>query len=683
MNSLIYSVIGSGIIVLGILTVRKMGMGKITRKLQYSLWLILPLYLIFSSFFHIKIPIAAEGIQREEKTDKVNQDIEISYIQDTDMPELNSYLEEAPVSFTDKNLGEENHKNGIIQWLNKGENFNIEQAGFKEIWKRLRLGITSLLLLLFVINNVVFAISLTGKRRLYKAISLSDIVDRKNSIRNSFNIYLVNYPSTPFLFGKNIYLHPDMVKDQEQIRYMVLHEICHFEQGDIFWNLLKYFCCAFYWFNPFVWIAIYYSGRDCELACDEAVIHMVGAENQNAYGLTLIQLISKKQKTYGLTIGTTMKGRKSMMKERIFLLSRTFVKSRKWTLCCLLCVFLLTGCALVRPYVFEQSANAEEYISAEAERPGNTIQEPITEMADFDSGIVVKNNCYNPVKRNDNVLFYGAAGYLQSINLQTNEIAQLLEGNIKPGCLDNDTLYYIKYPADAGDKAGVGRFNLTTGENEILIPWEEELWGCANMLIKDNCLYLETGHLCGAYLLENNKAIRADDLQNLVLKAMKQFDLTENEISGINYGFVNSILEHDVFTTLNRRSNELHIYDAAAQTVLKKENCLGNVIICDKGIVYMNLEGDIILNGWDNLESDRLLFSSAAAGYSVNYGTCSEAGLYVFRENGDSVDCKCITWEGEVMDIVNIPGTRLAIELNFSAFSDLAAYCKDGEIHIF
>ena len=287
MNSLIYSVIGSGIIVLGILMVRKMGMGKITRKLQYSLWLIMPLYLIFSSFFHIKIPIAAEGIQREEKTDKVNQDIEISYIQDTDMPELNSYLEEAPVSFTDKNLGEENHKNGIIQWLNKGENFNIEQAGFKEIWKRLRLGITSLLLLLFAINNVVFAISLTGKRRLYKAISLSDIVDRKNSIRNSFNIYLVNYPSTPFLFGKNIYLHPDMVKDQEQIRYMVLHEICHLEQGDIFWNLLKYFCCAFYWFNPFVWIAIYYSGRDCELACDEAVIHMVGAENQNAYGLTL------------------------------------------------------------------------------------------------------------------------------------------------------------------------------------------------------------------------------------------------------------------------------------------------------------------------------------------------------------------------------------------------------------
>ena len=42
MNSLIYSVIGSGIIVLGILMVRKMGMGKITRKLQYSLWLIMP-----------------------------------------------------------------------------------------------------------------------------------------------------------------------------------------------------------------------------------------------------------------------------------------------------------------------------------------------------------------------------------------------------------------------------------------------------------------------------------------------------------------------------------------------------------------------------------------------------------------------------------------------------------------
>lgn len=709
MNSLFHSVIGSGIIVFGILAIRKLGMGKITRKLQYSLWLILPLYLFFSTFFCIKIPVAVGQIQMEKNADKADQNIGTSYMQDTSTFNQNSYLEEASTLLTDKSGGGKNNENEMMHGADKDENLNKKQVYLKEIWKCLRTGIALLLFLVFLINNIIFIIGLVSKRQFYITISPDDMLKdnseffkRKNRIQKNFDIYFVNAPSTPFLFGKKIYLHSDMVKDQEQMRYMVLHEICHFCHKDMVWNILKSLCCALYWFNPFVWIASYYAGRDCELACDEAVIHMVGTENQKAYGVTLIRLISEKQKAHGFTIGTTMKGRKSMIKERIFLIAQTFTKSRKGTLGCLTCVFLLTGCALMRPYASEQPMSAIEYRQAETENSTNTAyqltseesnllmrENQITDIssksiqgeADSDS-IFIKNNCYNPIKRNENILFYGTTRYLQGINLETNEVVQLMEGNIKPGFLQNDILYYIKYPADAGEQAGIGYFNLTTGENEILISWKDELWGCANMLIEDNCLYLEVGHSCEAYLLENQKVISANDLQNQVLKAIKLFDLTENEISGINYGFVNSILEYAVFTTLNRQNNELRIYDANAQTVRRKENCLGNVIVCDRGIVYMNLEGNIILNRWADLESDQLLFSPAAAGYSVNYGTYSDAGLYVFRENGDSVECKCITWEGKIVDVVNIPDTRMAIELNFSAFTDFAAYCKDGEIHI-
>lgn len=710
MDSLIYSVIGSGIIVFGILIIRKLGMGRITRKLQYSLWLILPLYLFGSTFFCIKIPVATGQIQMSRNSDKINQNAEKSYTQDVNPYNQSNPLTKSLILFTDKNFGEDNSENEVMQGLIQDESLNKKQVNLKKIWKGLRIGITLLLFMFFIINNIVFVIDLIDKRQFYKTISFDDVlkesvelIKRKNRIINSFDIYFVNYSNTPFLFGKKIYLNPNMVKNQEQMHYMVLHEICHFGQGDIFWNILKYFCCALYWFNPFVWLASYYAGRDCELACDEAVIYIVGRENQKAYGLTLIQLISEKQEVHGFTIGTTMKGRKSMIKERILLLSQTFTKSRRGTLGCLTCVFFLTGCALMRPYAFEPSASAKEYRQAEPEDSANVEHWSASEESHFlmgekqitdvssknmqgdtrsDSSIMIKNHCYNSVKRSDNFLFYGTGKYLESINLETNEIVQLIEGNIKPGFLQNDILYYIKYPTDVRDKAGIGCFNLTTGENEILISWNERLWGCANMIIEDNYLYLEVDHSCEAYLLQNHRAIRVDDLQNRISKSIQQFDLEENEMSSINYGFINSILEHGVFTTLNRRSNELQIYDTTAQIVKRKENCLGNVIVCDRGIVYMNLVGDIILNQWDDLESDQVLFSPAEAGYSVNYGTNSDAGLYVFREKGDSVECKCITWEGEIVDVVNIPDVELAIKLNLSAFPDFVAYCGDGKINI-
>lgn len=41
----------------------------------------------------------------------------------------------------------------------------------------------------------------------------------------------------------------------------------------------------------------------------EQMRYMVGTENQKAYGVMLIRLISEKQKAHGFTIGTTMKGR--------------------------------------------------------------------------------------------------------------------------------------------------------------------------------------------------------------------------------------------------------------------------------------------------------------------------------------------------------------------------------------
>ena len=47
---------------------------------------------------------------------------------------------------------------------------------------------------------------------------------------------------------------------------------------------------ALHWYNPLVWAAAILSKRDAELACDEAVLRLLGEAERQSYGETLISL---------------------------------------------------------------------------------------------------------------------------------------------------------------------------------------------------------------------------------------------------------------------------------------------------------------------------------------------------------------------------------------------------------
>lgn len=701
-TSAVYSVIGSGVIVAGILLIRKLAMGKITRNLQYSLWGILPAYLFFSSFFSIDIPIhnmpfdAFMDLGQEsaiEAADPAARQIASFKEQDAalSIPASNAYEASAPVSHG--NSGSSENKHAPVQNQNHNTSAQKMTLHINKSWNIVRLLVTLLLLALFAISNIVFALRLTKKRQFYKK-------DKQTGM----NIYLVQSPNTPFLFGRNIYLPPAAPGNQEQMRYMVLHEFCHFKQGDLFWNFLKYICLALYWFHPFVWLAAHYISRDCELACDEAVIRMVGRENRQEYGLTLLQLIKEKQKDTGFTIGTTMKGHKSMIKERIQLLSKPFPKNKKSALLCLASLLLLTGCALVRPYAADQTADTVENSQPTTkiaskeneENPAMPRETPSSDVitSNVITSDVIKNHYYNPVKYADGILYYQTADALQGMNMKTGEISLLASGNIRLGTVSDHFLYYLKTPTASGnaetpsnntpaasaDEAGIYRINLSSQAEELLIPWTDELRDCTSMLIKDDCLYLEMDKSCQAYLMKDGQTARLEDPDNQIQHAISLFDIAADNTYRMNYGFIHSIADYSTFTLVNSQNHRLYICNTQSQEILEKENCLGDVIICDAGIVYQTMDFDIVLNPWTDLEEDRILFSSEKAGYVLNYGTCNDAGLFAFRENGDSAECKYITWDGKMQDLMQIPGVRLSIDLHFSAFSDFVAYYNNGKI---
>ena len=137
-----------------------------------------------------------------------------------------------------------------------------------------------------------------------------------------YPVYLVEeeLPS-PCLFGlfhPAIYLTPAAAKDEETLRHVLAHETTHAHHFDPLWALLRGVCLVVYWFDPLVWAAAFASRTDCELACDEGALKLLGEENRVAYGRTLLSLIPlRKNPASPLLSATTMTSDKKRLKDRI------------------------------------------------------------------------------------------------------------------------------------------------------------------------------------------------------------------------------------------------------------------------------------------------------------------------------------------------------------------------------
>ena len=518
-------------------------------------------------------------------------------------------------------------------------------------------------------------------------------------------IYLLDECSSPFLFGKGVYLHPDMTKNTVSMRYMILHEYCHLKQGDLLWNIVKCCFCAVYWFNPFLWLAVCYINRDCELACDEAVIAIIGAKRRQEYGMTLLKLIRETSHQKNFTIEPFMKGKKSMMKERILFLSKPIRQTRIGIVFTLAGALLLTGYSLASPKApaMQEENQMPVSFSLNAENPAITDTKPespeagaedrqtlshaANQLMDSETSTqtdleVLENHYYNSVKKNGSEIYFNQSGFLCSMNLKTKNVRQLEKGSFLLGNIEDNYLYYVKYPWDLTEDPGIGRLDLTTLERHILIPWEEKYLLCDEIYAKDDCLYVGVERDCEVFSISGIRARKLDNSQNQILNTLGQFkELTAKSLR-INPGYLHSIFLFHTFTLLDHDSHTLYICNVQTGQAVTKDNCLGNILISGNGVVYTALDGDVYLSPLGNLKEDRLMFAALENGYNVNYGTYDGKGLYVFRENGNQAECKCLLWEGGTVDVMEFPDIRLAIDLRFNAFGDFKVYFMNGEINL-
>lgn len=186
------------------------------------------------------------------------------------------------------------------------------------------------------------------------------------------DVYVVEGLASPCYFGfgpeEAIYLPYSMADEEEKVRHALAHEMGHVRHGDRVWGALRCILLCYYWINPFVWLAAVLSRRDCELACDEAAVRLLGEEERYAYGRTLIGLAAEQQTQKGLfSIAMTMGTGKQTMKERIQVLANHPKRTVPAAAVLTAVAAVLTACTFTGRTVTKQQTAVAAGIEAGAE----------------------------------------------------------------------------------------------------------------------------------------------------------------------------------------------------------------------------------------------------------------------------------------------------------------------------
>lgn len=103
----------------------------------------------------------------------------------------------------------------------------------------------------------------------------------------------------PMLAGliRPVLLLPEYVPSDSALRYSMLHELTHFRRRDIWLKTLALLANALHWFNPLMWYMTRLVERDTELACDEAALRTLPAQEHRAYGQTILDAVAQLKGT--------------------------------------------------------------------------------------------------------------------------------------------------------------------------------------------------------------------------------------------------------------------------------------------------------------------------------------------------------------------------------------------------
>ena len=177
-----------------------------------------------------------------------------------------------------------------------------------------------LLRLIWIAGAAVFS-GVVLAANLWFSIRLRRVRRPLEDINAPIPVYVASALPSPCLTGvlrPAVYITEAAAENPIMLRHVLVHELTHCNQRDHLWSFLRGAALAVHWWNPLVWLAVVYSRRDGELACDAGTIRQLGEGERAAYGETLLKMVIAKARPVDLfTFATTMSGSNRNLKERI------------------------------------------------------------------------------------------------------------------------------------------------------------------------------------------------------------------------------------------------------------------------------------------------------------------------------------------------------------------------------
>jgi beta-lactamase regulating signal transducer with metallopeptidase domain len=304
--------ISSTVMILLVMLFRVIFRGKVRHCLIYAMWLFVALRLLVPvniGTFSFGVSGMMNQVQNHTENTK---EIETDKMQEGSLNTL--VLHKNTTTNSKRTVPEEKETPAQIS----------AQEKMQEVWKaykdKIWLAGTCSILLVILVANIFYVHKLKKNRKSFDKFR-----------EGKLPVYVTENVQVPCLYGvfkTAIYL-PAQRLDQlteEQVKWIICHEECHYRQGDHIWSLLRILLTAVYWFHPLVWAAAYLSKKDAEISCDEKVLANSNMTQKIAYGKTLICVASRDRKLSVFYPTTAVVGTKKELKNRM----RKIVEENKY-----------------------------------------------------------------------------------------------------------------------------------------------------------------------------------------------------------------------------------------------------------------------------------------------------------------------------------------------------------------
>ncbi|PFV85463.1 transcriptional regulator [Bacillus thuringiensis] len=209
-----------------------------------------------------------------------------------------------------------------------------------------------------------------------KIVQLFEKCKQSMSIKRNIPLFVSGKVSSPTVFG---FIHPKLllstvhmkILDEHQLRYIFHHELAHIKRRDVGVNWLMHGLLILNWFNPILWYAYSCMREDQELACDALALTCIDAEEQIAYGHTIISLLEHYTSYYQVPSIANFSKNKRVLKRRILMIKKFKKKSYRWSALGAIAVIAVSSVSLL---------NARADIPTNSEKQQTEVKNNIKEL---------------------------------------------------------------------------------------------------------------------------------------------------------------------------------------------------------------------------------------------------------------------------------------------------------------